>query len=515
MMANTKHCAIYTRKSTDERLDMEFNTLDAQREACEAYITSQKADGWIASDDYYDDGGYSGGSLNRPALQKLLDDIRAGNINIVVVYKIDRLTRSLMDFSKLVEIFDEYGVTFVSVTQSFNTTTSMGRLTLNVLLSFAQFEREVSAERIRDKIRASKKKGMWVGGFAPLGYESIDKKLVPHPEDAKTARHLFDRYLALGCVAKLKKELDAQGIRTKKRITKKGRVLGDRKYSRGALYSILQNPVYIGKIRHKEDIYEGRHDGIIPQDIWEETQRRLADNSAAKRGHARGRLKNLLKGLLYDCDGGIYSPTYSQRSGKRYRYYISQNLLQYRDHPKGIAARLPAHEIEEVVTSTIQRHLASTELLCPILQMDQIRDITAIKYINDNVAENHVVSIVATCLEKITLNEDTLNITINLQKLRHYISECMTLNITDIHKGTHDITVAYMTRRAHKGAIVIETENSTSNPLNLTEPEVQNLVKGIVWRDEFFHGTRVKTIAARERLSQSGIRKIIMASFDI
>jgi len=254
---------------------MDFNTLDAQREACEAYITSQRAEGWKAIKTQYNDGGYSGGNLDRPALQKLLADIKEGKVQTIVVYKIDRLTRSLMDFSKLVEIFDEYGVTFVSITQSFNTTTSMGRLTLNVLLSFAQFEREVSAERIRDKILASKKKGMWMGGNPPIGYEAIDKKLIVNKDHAKTATMIFKRYLALGCVAKLKKELDINGTVSNQRISKRGNVTGGRPYSRGALYSILQSPIYIGKIRHKDKSYDGQHEAIISQDLWDEVQDKL------------------------------------------------------------------------------------------------------------------------------------------------------------------------------------------------------------------------------------------------
>ena len=269
-----KVCAIYTRKSTDERLDMEFNTLDAQREACEAYILSQKSEGWICSKDKYDDGGFSGGSLERPALNKLLDDIRAGRIQTIVVYKIDRLTRSLMDFSKLVQVFDEYGVTFVSITQSFNTTTSMGRLTLNVLLSFAQFEREVSGERIRDKIAASKAKGMWMGGVAPVGYTIKNRQLIKYEPEVKLAQHIFERYLNLKSVLDLKRDLELQNIKSPVRKSLKGKIYGDMNFSRGALYAILKNPAYIGKISHKGKIHEGLHEGIIPVDLWQQVQKR-------------------------------------------------------------------------------------------------------------------------------------------------------------------------------------------------------------------------------------------------
>ena len=276
-MTNTpqkKVCAIYTRKSTDERLDMEFNTLDAQREACEAYILSQRGEGWQVCAEEYDDGGFSGGNMDRPALARLLEDIRAGKVQIVVVYKIDRLTRSLMDFSKLVDIFDEHGVTFVSVTQSFNTTTSMGRLTLNVLLSFAQFEREVTSERIRDKVAASKRKGMWVGGKPPVGYRIENRRLVIKESEIEVAQLIFDRYLVLGNVRDLKLELDKKGVLSPVRQTLKGKTYGGSKFSRGALYAILKNPAYIGKVPHKCQTYDGLHDGIIDIDVWQGAARR-------------------------------------------------------------------------------------------------------------------------------------------------------------------------------------------------------------------------------------------------
>ena len=344
-----KYCAIYTRKSTEEGLDMEFNTLDAQREACAAYIVSQKADGWSEVKNHYDDGGYSGGNMDRPGLKQLLADIEAGKVHIVVVYKIDRLTRSLMDFSKLVEAFDKYGVTFVSVTQSFNTTTSMGRLTLNVLLSFAQFEREVIGERVRDKIAASKKKGMWMGGAVPIGYKADDKKLVPDPAYAEKIKYVFERYWHWGCVSKLKAELDYQKIYTRTWLSKKGIVHGESSFSRGILYKILRNPVYIGRVAHKGDVYEGQHEPIIPFDLWEKVQLKLAEQAAQPRGKRKAVNSDLLKGILFDPDGNFYSPSYTIKSGKQYRYYISQNLLQYRDHPKGIIARLPASDLESLV----------------------------------------------------------------------------------------------------------------------------------------------------------------------
>jgi site-specific DNA recombinase len=268
-------CAIYTRKSSEEGLEQSFNSLHAQREACEAYVLSQRHEGWQAIATKYDDGGYSGGNMERPALKRLLEDIAARRINTVVVYKVDRLTRSLADFAKIVETFDKQGISFVSVTQQFNTTTSMGRLTLNVLLSFAQFEREVTGERIRDKIAASKRKGMWMGGVVPLGYELRDRNLVVHRSDADAVKQIFELYLKLGCVSRLKEHLEQQGIHSKKRISRTGRASGGAVYSRGALYGMLQNRIYLGEITHKGSSYPGQHAAITDQALWDQIQARF------------------------------------------------------------------------------------------------------------------------------------------------------------------------------------------------------------------------------------------------
>ena len=275
-------CAIYTRKSSDEGLEKEFNSLDAQREACEAFIKSQKHAGWIAVPDLYDDGGLSGGTMERPALRRLLADIKAGKVQIVVVYKVDRLTRSLADFAKIVDIFDAQGASFVSVTQQFNTTTSMGRLTLNMLLSFAQFEREIAGERIRDKIAASKAKGMWMGGTVPLGYDVKDRKLVINPAEAETVRLIFQRYAELRSVKLLQAELDRCGLRSKRREGAKGLISGGAKFSRGILYLILQNHLYRGEIAHKGNIYPGQHEAIIEIGLWAVVQEKLAANRKAR-----------------------------------------------------------------------------------------------------------------------------------------------------------------------------------------------------------------------------------------
>ncbi len=506
MKQATKNCAIYTRKSTDEGLDTDFNTLDAQREACEAYVASQRAEGWKAIKTQYNDGGFSGGNMDRPALQKLLVDIKAGKVDIVVVYKIDRLTRSLMDFAKLVEIFDEHEVTFVSVTQSFNTTTSMGRLTLNVLLSFAQFEREVSAERIRDKFAASKKKGMWMGGNPPIGYEVKDRKLIINKEGAKAARHLFDRYLALGCVAKLKKDLDTQGIVSRTRISRRGSKLGGKPYSRGALYSILKNPIYIGKIRHKDKLYDGKHDPIIDQETWDKVQKLLGHGTGSVRSHKKTLQMNLLKGLLFDIDGTPYSPVGAKKKAKLYRYYVSQNLLQYRDHPKGIMARLPAHEIEQTIGKALKGEIID------ILKLDTIDNEKLVKYITDHCPPaDHLVQ---KCIEKVTVDKDTLNIEISATKLRKFLERELNLTIPKKSENIYVLNVPFTTRRAYKGAVVITPENEEPDPLDLPPQQLKNLVRGIVWRDEHFAGMSMKAIAEREGLSKAGVQKIIMGSFD-
>ena len=320
-------CAIYTRKSSEEGLEQEFNSLDAQREACEAFIRSQRHEGWIVLPEFYDDPGFSGGTMDRPALQRLLADVAARKIDAVVVYKVDRLTRSLSDFAKIVEIFDAKAVSFVSVTQAFNTTTSMGRLTLNVLLSFAQFEREVTGERIRDKIAASKKKGLWMGGLPSLGYEVKDRKLIVVEEEAERVRRIFRRYLDLGCVRALREDLPAQGVVSKRRVFDDGRVSGGLPFSRGALYHLLQNPVYRGMIVHKDRAYPGEHAAIVDQDLWDAVQRKLRANGVERSDGRKTDSPAILTAVLFDAAGAPMTPTHAVKKGVRYRYYVSRHLV--------------------------------------------------------------------------------------------------------------------------------------------------------------------------------------------
>ncbi|MFO0197362.1 MAG: recombinase family protein [Alphaproteobacteria bacterium] len=347
-------CAVYTRKSSEEGLDMEFNSLDAQREACEAFIASQRAEGWVLVHDRYDDGGISGGTLERPALKRLIGDIEAGLIDVVVVYKIDRLSRSLIDFTKLVAVFDAHNVTFVSVTQSFNTTTSMGRLTLNILLSFAQFEREVIGERIRDKVAASRKRGIWMGGFVPLGYDVRDRKLLVNEAEAVLVRRIFQGFAELESCMKLVHALRAEGA-----TTKRGKPL-----NKNDVYRILTNRVFLGEAVHKGNSYPGEHDAIITQAQWDAVQAILKINPRIRINRSRNTTAPLLRGLIFDSDGNAMSPSHSRgRSGKRYRYYVSQALLKGPVTERPAIARLPAGQIEAAVTDQVRALLRQPEML--------------------------------------------------------------------------------------------------------------------------------------------------------
>ncbi|MBT3786949.1 MAG: recombinase family protein [Alphaproteobacteria bacterium] len=345
-------CAVYTRKSSEEGLDMDFNSLHAQRESCEAYITSQKQEGWVLVPDQYDDGGISGGTLERPALQRMLADIEAGRVDVVVVYKIDRLSRSLMDFAKLVDVFDRHNVTFVSVTQTFNTTTSMGRLTLNILLSFAQFEREVTGERIRDKIAASRKKGMWMGGNPPLGYDVRDRKLIVNADEANTVRMIFKRFLTVGSATLLSKDLTAEGV-----MSKRGKPI-----NKGYLYKLLKNQVYIGKAVHKGKAYPGEHEAIITQDLWNKVRTIISESPRTRANHTRAQTPALLKGIIFGADGRAMTPVHTKKKNKLYRYYVAAELLKG-ETPDGIVRRVPAGEIEAAVIDHVRGLLRAPEIV--------------------------------------------------------------------------------------------------------------------------------------------------------
>lgn len=503
-MIQKKMCAIYARKSTEEGLDMDFNSLDAQREACASYILSQKSEGWMADKRVYDDGGFSGGSLERPALKCLLEDIKLGKINIVVVYKIDRLTRSLMDFSKLVEVFDEFGVTFVSVTQSFNTTTSMGRLTLNVLLSFAQFEREVTGERIRDKIAASKKKGMWMGGGTPLGYSLEGRHLIVNLKESPLIEHIFNRYSILKSVRSLKREMDKEKIESPFRKSKVGKIYGGRQLSAGNLYSILKNPVYIGKIRHKEKVYDGVHDAIISEKLWRSTQAILKENSVERSNTIRHR--HMLSGILFDMNGDRYSPSYAGKDNRRYRYYVSQNLLKYRDHPKGLIARLPAEQLEKFVETTVRERIAECWLeefegnSSRIFFLENAKNIVPDKYVQGLV-------------EKVIVGIDTMTIKLKPEGITVLAEQYLEIKVAPDEVLLKPISVPFKTKRGGCGAVLLGAPQETKDIFDMPAVDLKRLIQGVVWRDEHFAGLMLKDIAQREGFSEGYVSKAIFTSF--
>jgi DNA invertase Pin-like site-specific DNA recombinase len=423
-------CAVYTRKSTEEGLDMEFNSLDAQREACEAYVASQKAEGWVLLSDHYDDGGFSGGSLERPALQRLIADIEAGRVDIVVVYKIDRLSRSLMDFARLVEVFDRKGVTFVSVTQSFNTTTSMGRLTLNVLLSFAQFEREVIGERIRDKFAASRKKGLWMGGWAPLGYDIRDRKLVINEAEAAVVLRIFERFARGGSVTTIARDLAEEGFRNKY-----GQSL-----DKGRIYKLLNNRVYIGDAVHKGSAYPGEHEPIISRALWDRVQAVLSESPRIRAGRARLQTPALLRGLIFDADGRAMSPSHTRKGQKLYRYYVSQSVI------RGTAAgerkadagnpitRVPASEVEAAVIGQLRAILRAPEIVVatwrtarkelPGLAEADVRDaLSRFDGLWDELFPAEQVRIVRLLVERIDLAENGMDIRLRAAGPANFLRE--------------------------------------------------------------------------------------------
>ena len=395
-MKPQQHCALYTRKSSEEGLDQAFNSLDAQREACEAFVKSQKNEGWRTFATRYDDGGFSGGSMQRPALKRLLADITAGKIDVVVVYKIDRLTRSLADFARMVELFDRHGASFVSVTQAFNTTSSMGRLTLNVLLSFAQFEREVTGERIRDKIAASKAKGMWMGGNLPLGYDvpaGASRALVINPAEATTVRMIFNAYLEVGSVHVLQRWLDERKIRSKRRTTRDGKMIGGQPFGRGALFHLLRNRTYLGMIVHKGEAHPGRHDAIVDTALFDTVQARLDANARRHKTRSARVIRAPLTGRIFDIEGEPMSPAFTHgKRGQVYRYYVSAPLQQGRRSKDDAAIRrVPGPALENLFSGVIQRiapanatdplalpvrvevHTESLQLLMPVTLLAAVR----------------------------------------------------------------------------------------------------------------------------------------------
>ncbi|ADE86449.1 recombinase family protein [Rhodobacter capsulatus] len=410
-------CAVYTRKSSEEGLEQEFNSLHAQREACEAYIASQRSEGWVLVRDQYDDGGISGGTLERPGLKRLMADIEDGLVDVVVVYKIDRLSRSLADFAKLVEVFDRNGVTFVSVTQSFNTTTSMGRLTLNILLSFAQFEREVTAERIRDKVAASRKKGMWMGGVPPFGYLVANRKLLVDEDNAAHVRWIFSRFIEIGSCTLLAREVGARGL-----CTPRGNRI-DKKY----LYRMLSNRAYIGEAVHKGDSYPGEHDPIIDCETWDKVHAILQESPRKRAARTRADTPALLKGLLFGPDGAAFSPTHTRKGGRLYRYYVSQTVLK---HGAGSCpvGRVPAGEVEAAVINRLRAAFHQPEIVAgtwkaartqaaDITETDAREALQKFDPLWDELFPAEQARIVALLVERVEIGIDGLNVRLRVDGL--------------------------------------------------------------------------------------------------
>src|SRR5260221_2542951 len=418
-------CAIYTRKSSEEGLEQDFNSLHAQRESCDAYIKSQRHEGWTSLPSLYDDGGYSGGSTDRPALKRLLADIQSGLIDVLVVYKVDRLTRSLADFAKIVEIFDAAGVSFVSVTQQFNTTTSMGRLTLNVLLSFAQFEREVTGERIRDKIAASKQKGMWMGGWVPIGYDRKDRTLTINDTEAVTVRTIFDLFLKLKNVQRIQTELVRLKLTTKPYATPRGRAVGGLSFARGHLYKILSNPLYIGEIEHRGFRYPGQHPPLVGAATWDAVQAQLAANHHENRARTNAKSKSLLAGLIYDDAGNRLVSSHATKNGKRYRYYVTSEGTG-----RSVAAasvpklRLPAAIIDELVLTKLQSFLTDKAEISTFLRETRCRPAEigrglalASQFADSLTSPAPIAQNVADLLARVTVSPTSLNISIKRDRL--------------------------------------------------------------------------------------------------
>ncbi len=428
-------CAVYTRKSSEEGLDQEYNSIDAQRDAGHAYVASQRAEGWIPVADDYDDAAFSGGNMERPGLKRLMTDIEAGKIDVIVIYKIDRLTRSLADFSKMVEVFERQGVSFVSVTQQFNTTTSMGRLMLNVLLSFAQFEREVTGERIRDKIAASKRKGMWMGGVPPLGYDVENRRLVPNPQEAKLIRHIFTRFVELGSSTKLVKELKLDGATSKAWTTQDGKVRLGKPIDKGLIYKLLGNRTYLGELRHKEQWYQAEHLPILDRNVWDNVHAILATNGRSRANATRATTPFLLKGIVFGHDGRALTPWHSTKktTGKRYRYYLPMRDIKEHAGASGLP-RMPAAELESAVLDQLRNILRAPNLLRDLvpqaIKLDPTLDeakvtvaMTRLDVIWDQLFPAEQTRIVKMLVEKVIVSANDLEVRLRANGIEQLIRE--------------------------------------------------------------------------------------------
>jgi site-specific DNA recombinase len=505
-------CAIYARKSSEEGLEQDFNSLHAQRESCEAYIRSQRHEGWTVLPTIYDDGGYSGGTMERPALKQLLGHVRSGMVDIVVVYKVDRLTRSLSDFAKIVEVFDKAGASFVSVTQQFNTTTSMGRLTLNVLLSFAQFEREVTGERIRDKIAASKKKGMWMGGWVPLGYERKERSLVVNELEAKTVRTIFALFLELKNVRAVQNELARLNLRTKPYAVQRGRAAGNLAFARGHIYKILSNPTYVGEIDHKGVRHPGQHPPLVSRTTWDSVQARLAANRHANRARPNAKNTNLLAGLLYDKSGNRLVSSHTTKNGKRYRYYIAPEengrAPAGSNHAK---LRLPAPQTDELVIVSVQRFLNDRSKLASQLRayrltarqlssaLDTAHQLAGILALN---AGPETQAIIVDLIERVVVSDEAMQIRI---RSRRFVGATQQQPTSDV---AFSIDVPF-TQPARTGVTKLQIEERAAH--NLDPVIIKAVARAHRWFEDLMTGSAksMAEIAARENITDNYISNLI------
>ncbi len=490
-------CAIYTRKSSEDGLEQGFNSLDAQREACEAYIASQKHEGWELLPDYYDDGGISGGHLDRPALQHLMRAVDEKRVDQVVVYKIDRLTRSLADFAKLVDRLDAAETSFVSVTQSFNTATSMGRLTLNMLLSFAQFEREVTAERIRDKIAASKRKGMWMGGSVPLGYQPDGRTLTIDEAEAETIRTLFDLYLKLGTLRDAKERAEDLHLRSRRRERAGGRFSGGTHFDRGHLQHILSNPVYAGRIRHKQQVYDGRHPAIIDPAVWDKVQDMLQSGAAVARGSRQKATRSPLAGKLFDETGDRLTPSHSRKNGKRLRYYISRRLVKDRSRKHPDAWRLPADQVEGLLAKLIGQHLTipgAAVAMTEGLTAAELTDVS--KKLQDQGDAMERLALI----ERVDLQPGSL--AVRLDKVT--LADCLGCASEQINPLEWTIEAPFQMRR--RG---VELKLHLGEPpAEINRTLVQNIMKGRSWLAMVIAGKTFTEIADSEGVSKRRVQDV-------
>ncbi len=520
-------CAIYTRKSSEEGLEQSFNSLDAQREASEAFILSQRQEGWRVFATRYDDGGYSGGTLERPALKRLLEDVEAKKVNVIVVYKVDRLTRSLSDFAKIVEALDARGVSFVSVTQQFNTTSSMGRLTLNILLSFAQFEREVTGERIRDKIAASKKKGMWMGGLVPFGYDLDGRKLIPNVKESGLVCKIFSLYLKLGCVSKLAVQLGRDNVRSKVWVTRTGARLGGVAFARGALYALLRNRLYVGEIRHRESWYPGEHKGVVPRDLWDKVQAQLDSNLKTRQRRMRHQASSLLTGLVEDDAGNRFTPSFTIKRGRRYRYYVSQLAIKDLGNDHHGPIRIPALELEGRVIERLLAFLKSDAEVYDRLGAENDDPATNISLAVGakklaarlpSLSSDDLRDLLAVFLRRIVIHENSIEVMISGKELRQLLqtgNSRIASNLLDVRKpvDTNDLiilTIEAKRKRCGGEVHLVVPPNSIDSVRHPKPALIKALARANGWYEKVVRGEAVdmRSLSQHAGLTERYVGKV-------